>query len=416
MPLNLKRAGAELKAAIKDRARSNFKESIRLSSGTRILCESKGERDFWEGFNNALDKGEMKPEEFSIRNIFESTVEDGSAILEEWRGGGSVTLLEAAGAVSSQNFSNITGQIVYSRMLEAFALEGDTIMSLIPTQSTQFNGERIPGIGGIGDQAEIVNEGGAYPLVGVNEDYIDTPQTVKRGFVVPVTKEAIFFDRTNLILKRAGEVGEYLGLNKEKRACDCLIDENTTAHRHKWRGTSYATYQTATPWINSATSNALENWSNIDAVEQLLANMVDPNTGEPIMVMADTLICNPQLRARADQILNATQLLRATGGYPVTGNVNQTFTPNTVGNSLYSPRYKIVSSRMLPTRTATDTNWFLGNPAKALVYMENFPLRVDQAPPNSELEFSNDIVARYKASERGAYFVQEPRYMAKSAA
>ena len=35
-----------------------------------------------------------------------------------------------------------------------------------------------------------------------------TPQTAKRGFIVPVTKEAIFFDRTNLVLQRAAEVGD----------------------------------------------------------------------------------------------------------------------------------------------------------------------------------------------------------------
>ena len=33
------------------------------------------------------------------------------------------------------------------------------------------------------------------------------PSTTKRGFIVPVTKEAIFFDRTHLILQRAGRGG-----------------------------------------------------------------------------------------------------------------------------------------------------------------------------------------------------------------
>ena len=56
-----------------------------------------------------------------------------------------------------------------------------------------------------------------YPNVGLGEDYIETPSTTKRGFIVPVTREAIFFDRTHLILQRAAEVGEVLGLNKEKR-------------------------------------------------------------------------------------------------------------------------------------------------------------------------------------------------------
>ncbi len=417
MLMNLKRAGAELQAAIKDRQRSNFREKFRLPSGQSILCESKGERNWWEGFTGALEKKEIRPEDLSIKNIFESVIEDGREILDAWRNGDSVSLMEAAGAISSTSFSNITGQIVFNKVLEGFQLEGDTIMSLIPTVPTSFSGERIPGIGRIGDQAEIVNEGGAYPLVGLNEDYIDTPATVKRGMIAPVTKEAIFFDRTNLILKSAGEVGEWLGLNKEKRACDCVIDENTTAHRYKWRGTVYGTYQTSTPWINDKTSNGLVLMqAALDAAEQFLANMTDPNTGEPIMVMADTLICNPELRATADHVLNSTQLVRATGGFPVTGNPIQTYTPSTVGNSLYSPRYRIVSSRMLRTRTATDTMWYLGRPSKALGYMENWPLKVEQAPPNSAKEFENDIVAQYKASERGAYAVLEPRYMVRSAA
>ena len=46
-----------------------------------------------------------------------------------------------------------------------------------------------------------------YPHLGFGEDYIETPSTTKRGFIVPVTKEAIFFDRTHLILSRAAEAG-----------------------------------------------------------------------------------------------------------------------------------------------------------------------------------------------------------------
>jgi hypothetical protein len=70
-----------------------------------------------------------------------------------------------------------------------------------------------------------------YPSLGFGEDYIETPQTTKRGFIVPVTKEAIFFDRTNLILQRAAEVGEVLGLNKEKRLIDLLIG---ATNNYKW--------------------------------------------------------------------------------------------------------------------------------------------------------------------------------------
>ena len=81
-----------------------------------------------------------------------------------------------------------------------------------------------------------------YPHLGFGEDYIETPSTTKRGFIVPVTKEAIFFDRTHLVLSRAAEVGEMLGLNKEKRLIDLVIG---VTNNYKWKGTTYNTYQTA---------------------------------------------------------------------------------------------------------------------------------------------------------------------------
>ena len=86
-----------------------------------------------------------------------------------------------------------------------------------------------------------------YPQLGFGEDYIETPSTTKRGFIVPVTKEAIFFDRTHLVLSRAAEVGEILGLNKEKRIIDVVIG---ATNNYKWKGTTYNTYQTSAPWIN----------------------------------------------------------------------------------------------------------------------------------------------------------------------
>ena len=74
-----------------------------------------------------------------------------------------------------------------------------------------------------------------YPSLGLGEDYIETPSTTKRGFIVPVTQEAIFFDRTHLILQRAAEVGEILGLNKEKRLLDLVIgaDQQLQLERHR---------------------------------------------------------------------------------------------------------------------------------------------------------------------------------------
>ncbi len=47
----------------------------------------------------------------------------------------------------------------------------------------------------------------------------------------------------------------------------------------------------------------------------------------------------------------------------------------------------------------------------AFSYMENWPITVVQAPANSEAQFNQDIVARFKASERGIPAIMEPRRM-----
>ena len=41
--------------------------------------------------------------------------------------------------------------------------------------------------------------------------------------------------------------------------------------------------------------------------------------------------------------------------------------------------------------------------------MENWPITVVQAPANSEAQFNQDIVVRFKASERGTPAIMEPR-------
>ena len=132
--------------------------------------------------------------------------------------------------------------------------------------------------------------------------------------------------------------------------------------------------------------------------------------------MADTLIVTPELANQAAYIMNATATALQAGGFATSGNLYQTVGANRIGNNEYSSRYAILSSRQLAARLGTDTSWFLGNPRKAFAYMENWPLTVSTAPPNSAAEFERDIVAQFKASERGATATIEPRYMCKATA
>jgi hypothetical protein len=368
---------------------------------------------FYSELGRALETRAVRPEEFSIRGLFEQFIPHGRELVDSWnpRHGGqgvSLALVEEAGGLTSSAFSRISGQIIYNAVLDAFRAEALVFTPLVRTVSTQFNGEKIAGISRIGDEAEVVAEGRPYPQAGVSEDYIETPATTKRGLIVGLSREAVFFDRTGLVVDRCREVGEFLGVNKEKRIIDCVIDENATAHRYKWKGTTYATYQASAPWVNVTASNALVDWTDIDAAEQTMAGLIDPFTGEPILMNPKHLVVPRPLLYTARRIVEATEITVSTPGFATSGNPTQTAARNPVSG------YQVVSSNLLAARMAVDSSWYLGDLGRAFAYMENWPLTVVQAPANSEVEFTHDLVMRWKASERGAAATLEPRAMHKS--
>lgn len=399
-------------AAKRDRT-PGYREMVPLSPGNTVVCESKSAARWWEEFAEGLRSKQLRPTEFSLRELFERTVKDGRELIESWNprfgpqsGSG---WLEANGAITSSDFSNITGQIVYNALMEDLTPENSVFQSLFPTVTTQFSGEKIAGIANLGDVAQTVPENTNYPLAITSQDWIETPATTKRGVIVPVTKEAIFFDRTGELLNKAGAVGESLRINKEKRAIDCLVDENTTVHQFKWRGTSYSSY-VDTPWDNLNGTSALQDWTDINEVEQLFAGITDPNTGEPVVVGGSTLCCGPAKRMQAEYIRNATQVMIHSGGYATSGQLTETMSPNPLRP------FSVVSSALFATRVTNANYWFYGDPRRYAKYMENWPITVTQAPAGNSDDFNRDIVMQYKASERGAFSVFQPRVMIKSAA
>jgi hypothetical protein len=360
--------------------------------------------------SESLRERHLKPEDFSIRDLAEALVPDG----REWvrmldpRSAGGVSVMKSGGGVDVTAFLNITGQVIYSRIMEAYEQEAFVVSRLVATIPTRLDGEKIPGISRVAESTEEVGPGMPYPHLGFGEDYIETPSTTKRGFIVPVTKEAIFFDRTHLVLSRAAEVGEVLGLNKEKRLIDLVIG---ATNNYKWKGTTFNTYQTSTPWINSLATNELVDWTNVDKAEQLFADILDPNTGEPVLVRGTTVLVMPAYRHAAHRVFSAAELT-----FTAAGSTTATVAANPLtGYRVYDSRlaYRRIIASGIAAATAKKY-WFMGDFRRAFAYMENWPITVTQAPLGSEAEFNNDVVLRFKASERGAAAVLNPRYVVKN--
>ncbi|MBL9083012.1 MAG: hypothetical protein JNK76_14450 [Planctomycetales bacterium] len=360
--------------------------------------------------SEALRTRQLRAEDFSLRDLAETLVPDGA----EWvrlldpRASGGVNLLEAGDGVDATAFLNVAGQVIYSKILEAYSQEAFVVSKLVDTIPTRLDGEKLPGVTPPADGVAEVLPGMPYPHVGLGDDYIETPSTMKHGLIVPVTREAIFFDRTNLVLSRAAEVGELLGLNKEKRLLDVVVG---ATNNYKWRGTSYNTYLESGSWTNVRHDNELVDWRNVDAAEQLFADMLDPNTGEPVLISARTALVMPAYRQAAMRIFQATEVDQ------VTDDVTTRIANPLAGYRAYESR--LAYRRIIAAGTAADDAkawWFLGDFKRAFAYMENWPITVTQSALGSEADFNNDVVVRFKASERGAAAVLNPRYVVKCTA
>lgn len=335
-------------------------------------------------------------------------------------------ITEDSDGVTSAAFQNINGQIMYTAAMDKYENEDFVFTKLIPEMPSKLSMmEKITGKTRIGDKALVRPENKAYPLAGVGEDWIHAPGTDDRGFAITVTYEAIFDDRTGDLMEYVGEQAEFLGLNVEKRAIDCIVDLNTTAvsqvqngHRYHWKDTSISTYNDNTgshTWDNLSASTSLISWESLQTVELLLAAITDPNTGEPFPILPKHLIVCPDLEQTAKQIVSATEIRKAVGGYATTGNLTTQVSPNTATN------YQVITSRQFKNRQVTvgsglATTWYLGDVSKAFKRKVVWPLQTQQAAAGNEAEIMRKIVYMGSVNERSSFFTVQPRLMAKATA
>lgn len=321
-------------------------------------------------------------------------------------------LTEAEGAVTTAAFLNIAGQFTYTNVMDAYATEESVFMDLIPeAQASTLDGEKIPGITNLGDEGDFRAEAEPYKPAGVGEDWIFTPSIRDQGVIVPVTWEALFNDKTGMLASQAADVGKWGKIRREKAAIDCCVDENRTSHRYNWRGTVIASYDDNTgshTWDNLAGSNGIVDWTDIDAAEQVFNALTDPYTGEPVPYEPKHLTVCKEKEQIARRIISATEIR--------TGDITTGAGTQTIQGNPYSNKYEIKTSRLLASRMATDTSWFLSDWSKYAKCMMAEKANVLQAPTNSQAEFERRIVLQYRFNERFAYVVVQPRASVKSTA
>ena len=132
-----------------------IKRMYELGGADRALAE----------LSNALAKKAVRAEDFSLRALAEGLIPDGREWLNSLdpRRGGFVQ--EAGDAVDVTAFSNITGQIIYTKIMEAYQREEFVVSRLVSTIPTRFDGEKIAGIAGLVDDTAEIRPGMPYQPV-----------------------------------------------------------------------------------------------------------------------------------------------------------------------------------------------------------------------------------------------------------
>ena len=383
------------------------------------MLESRKQEGRYHEAMNHLAKlrrtGEIN-QNLSIRTLFENVVPDGHAVVRQMQEqhrnhGRSAVIMEAGGdAVTTADFSNIIGQIAFADVLENFEspdLVGGQLVKERPATTAQR--EIIPGIAMIGDRASDVGEGEEYPYVGLSGQHVTLPEVVKDGFILPITEEAIFEDKTNQLLEQANKAAESMAITQEKERLGVVLGTAAASYSRN-DGPLQATYgNTHTQGdFDNLLVNSMADYTSIEAVKNQFNNLTDPETGEPIFIGGSLQIVVPdELEFTLMRILNNVSVEQ--------GAISATVPRVGFANPINGGRRKYtgVSSQYVSSVGSTTDTWWVGKFQEAFVERVIYPTQVLVEDRNSHAGFSQDIVTRIKVRRKSQTGVLEPRKVIK---
>lgn len=379
----------------------------------------KGREAYQEALSDivALRRSGEIGDDISFKDIYEAVVPDGSEALREMksrRKGGNTIFIESGGTVvNTADFSNIIGQISFADVLNNFEPDangyiGEKLLTVIPATTAQR--EMIPGVTLIGDQAERVGENDEYPTAGIGEQFIVLPEIYKHGFIMNITEEILFEDKTGQVLANFNKVAESMAIHLEKERLNAVLGVTSSYSRNG--GAVQATYgntHTNGDGDNLIGSNPLLNRESLNTAKLYFNNLTDPDTGEPISMGRDYQIVVPDALEWTLGDLLAAREYQTTPSLGATAVRMKTDNPIYMGGRSYEP----LSNLYVSTITADDTTWFMGNFKKAFVERTIYPTTVEMQDRTSDLAFSKDIVARIKVKRKSVPACKDWRYVQK---
>lgn len=370
----------------------------------------------------ALDKRQISPSEFSIRDLAAHLLEangepigwDGLRDLEhrtdEWR------LLEAAGAVTSAAFRMVTHRIVHAAVMEGASVPVTPIYDRLRKVQGKVREADLPMASfplADGKDVGTIGEAEEYPVVGVYGARVRSLPARKKGAQIPITRETVVADDTGRILDAARQVGLFIRQAIEDLCADlvggyissCVIERRPGATSDV---TSSLYFSSGGDWTNEHV-NALTDWTDFDDAEVLLSTNTLPTTNRPPVLIRRTVLVPDQLHTLAWRILNAIETRSGSGNIVVSPNPTEARGVEMISSPHLYHRAIAAGASAAQARG----RWYYGDIDQAFAYYEIWPLEVNE-DTSPDARWTHDIWLRFTASEYGIPVVTQARAFSRN--
>lgn len=289
------------------------------------------------------------------------------------------------GNLSSSAFPNIASQIISSVMIDgynSFPKNGDKLVRVVPSK---LKVSRVAGWTAIG-AVKQVNESEPYDEVIPPDEKTQTIRNFKRGGLISLTKEALFFDQTGDLMDRAMQIGEEGARSRDEIIMNVVSDVNNNALSNA------ALYSAGNS--NLITSNALgtPGWEEVD--HQLTSKKDEQN--KPIWVFGD----RPIMVIAANNKSVARKLQSNEHGPLGTGNLDVNLAQN---------QFDWIVN---PYLAAAVTDWWYGAFKRQFRWEEVWPLETfSRVGQDTEEGFKKDVIQQVKISYYGGAGAVDTRWV-----
>lgn len=365
----------------------------------------------------------LDPARVSLRMLWEALVGPVEDTLEMAGASkfGRFNYVEMQEAIDSSAFPMATGVLIAAKVIEAYENTpaiGDNLVTVMPSK---LRSERVVGFTHLEGPQEVP-ENMPYAESSFGEKWVST-ETAKKGRILEISEETVFFDQTGQIMVRAQSLGERTREEREETILSAVLDVGSGAVGYK---DVYRPSGVATTLYSSTNTNlfqpgaALVDWTDLDEVMQYHAANVRDDRAEaserrPIVWQPKVLLVSRKKLATALRVLRTTTLRT---GDITTGTGTQEESPSMV--NAIAPGLTVMSSPRIDylagvsgSRHNDDDDWYIGDFKKQFYWQEIWPVQTFRDREDNEARFRRDVIARFKVRYFGGAFCTDTKYVVK---